>query len=133
MAKRKTIRRNTDERANQMTHDKHSATEFKGLEEAVYCYELEILLNEYKSKYTAHAIDIQRGEMARFVGEFMQQDRDYIAREIQVQLERDGKYAALYTIKEYLKKISRVIAAKMAYDGIELFEGIEGFSAIPSP
>lgn len=88
--------------------------QFAGIEEFVFRAELEILLNEFKQKYVVHAIDYNGGEKARWVGEFVKQDRDYILGELQKRLASINIHPDKDQLTLYLKNVSKVIKAKLA-------------------
>lgn len=97
--------------------------QFGGIEELLFRAELETLLNEYKARYVTQAIDYSYGAKARYVGEFVKQDRDYILGELQKRLASLGMYPDNDQLTLYLKNISKVIAGKLARG--------EDISAIP--
>lgn len=88
--------------------------QFNGLEELLFRAELEVLLNEFKARYTTQAIDYSYGAKARYVGEFVKQDRDYVLGELQKRLASLGMHPDQDQLTLYLKNISKVITGKLA-------------------
>lgn len=95
-------------------HDSLDRSQFIGIEEFVFRSELSILLDEFKTRYTAYAVDKQNGVTALYVGEFLKQDKSYIDTEIQKRLGSQGIHVTLNQIDRYLSNVSRLIRAALA-------------------
>lgn len=97
--------------------------QFQGIEEFVFRAELETLMNEFKAKYLVHAVDYSDGDRARWVGEFVKQDRGYILGELRKRLASVNIHPDNEQLTLYLRNVSKVIKARLAHG--------EEISAIP--
>lgn len=88
--------------------------QYQGIEEFVFRAELEILMNEFKQRQIVQAIDYRDGDKARWVGEFVQQDRGYILGELRKRLASINIHPDNEQLTLYLKNVSKVIRAKLA-------------------
>jgi hypothetical protein len=109
------VKRFTEIKAFDNGFNSQSRTQFIGLEEFIFRSELQTLLNEYKSHHTTRAIDYHEGEEARFVGEFLKQDRVYVCAQIQFAIRREYRlYPSQADIEKYLDNVSRLIETSLA-------------------